>query len=436
MPNIVAIVGRPNVGKSTLFNRITETRQAIVDEVAGVTRDRHYGKAEWNGVEFSLIDTGGYILGSEDVFEAEIRKQVQIAIDESTALLFVVDVTDGVTAYDKEVANLIRRSKGKKVILVANKVDNHERAAYAAEFYSLGLGEVFTVSAINGSGTGDLLDELVKILPPEEKALNEIELPRIAIIGRPNVGKSSLTNALLGEERNIVTPIAGTTRDTINSRYTKYDYDFWLIDTAGMRKKAKVHEDLEFYSVMRTVRAIENSDVCMLMIDATTGVEAQDMAILSLVERNRKGLAILINKWDLVEKDTNSAKEFEAQIRERIAPFKDVPILFISVLEKQRLLRVVETAMTVYENKTRHIPTSKLNEFFLPLIENFAPPSIKGKEIKVKYVTQLKGQPTFILFCNLPQYVEESYKRFLENKLREQYDFSGVPLVLSFRKKN
>lgn len=436
MPNIVAIVGRPNVGKSTLFNRITESRQAIVDEVAGVTRDRHYGKGVWNSVEFSLIDTGGYIQGSDDIFEEEIRRQVQIAIDESTALLFVVDVNDGVTDYDKEVAKIIRKSKGKKVLLVANKVDNHERAAYAADFYQLGLGEVYTISAINGSGTGDLLDALVKLLPPEEKALNDIELPRIAIVGRPNVGKSSLTNALLGEERNIVTPIAGTTRDTINSRYTKFGYDFWLIDTAGMRKKAKVHEDLEFYSVMRTINAIENCDVCCLMIDATQGIEAQDLAILSLIEKNRKGLVILVNKWDLVEKETNSARDFEEKIKERIAPFKDVPILFISVLEKQRLMKVVETAMHVYENLNRHIPTSKLNDFFLPLIEAFAPPAIKGKEVKVKYVMQLKGQPIFILFCNLPQYVTESYKRFLENKLREEFDFSGVPLVISFRKKN
>lgn len=436
MPNIVAIVGRPNVGKSTLFNRITETRQAIVDEVAGVTRDRHYGKAEWNGVEFSLIDTGGYIQGSDDVFEGEIRRQVQIAIEESSALLFVVDVNEGVTDYDKEVAKIIRKSKGKKVLLVANKVDNHERAAYAADFYQLGLGEVYTVSAINGSGTGDLLDALVKILPPEEKALNDIELPRIAIVGRPNVGKSSLTNALLGEERNIVTPIAGTTRDTINSRYTKFGYDFWLIDTAGMRKKAKVHEDLEFYSVMRTINAIENCDVCCLMIDATQGIEAQDLAILSLVEKNRKGLVILVNKWDLVEKETNSARDFEEKIKERIAPFRDVPILFVSVLEKQRLMKVVETAMHVYEVMKRHIPTRKLNDFMLPLMENFAPPAIKGKYVKVKYVTQLKHQPTIILYCNLPQYITESYKRFLENKLREEFDFSGVPLVLSFRKKN
>ncbi len=436
MPNIVAIVGRPNVGKSTLFNRITETRQAIVDETAGVTRDRHYGKATWNGVEFSLIDTGGYITGSDDIFEAEIRRQVQIAIEESTALIFVVDTNEGVTGYDKAVAELIRKNKIKNVILCANKVDTHDKAAYASEFYALGLGEVFTVSAMNGSGTGELLDALIKILPPEEKALSEDNLPRIAIVGRPNVGKSSLTNVLLGEERNIVTPIAGTTRDAINSRYTKYGYDFWLIDTAGMRKKSKVHEDLEFYSVMRTVRAIENSDVCLLMIDATQGIEAQDLTILSLIERNHKGVVILVNKWDLIEKENNTSKEFEERIKEKIAPFNDIPILFISSLEKQRVLKVVETAMTVYANKTRHISTSKLNDFFLPLIENYPPPAIKGKYVKVKYVMQLKGQPIFILFCNMPQYINDSYKRFLENKLRENFEFSGVPLILTFRSKN
>jgi GTPase len=436
MPNIVAIVGRPNVGKSTLFNRITETKQAIVDEVAGVTRDRHYGKAEWNGVEFSLIDTGGYIKGSDDQFEGEIRKQVQIAIEESSVLLFVLDVTEGITEFDKEVATVVRKSKNKKVLLVANKADNHERAAYAAEFYQLGLGEVFPVSAVNGAGTGELLDELVKLFDKDEGAINQDPLPKIAIVGRPNVGKSSLTNALLGEERNIVTPIAGTTRDTINSRYTKYGYDFWLIDTAGMRKKTKVHEDLEFYSVMRTIRAIENSDVVVLMIDATQGVESQDLAILSLAEKNHKGVVILMNKWDLVEKETNTARDMEERIREKLAPFKDIPILFISALEKQRLMKVVETALKVYQNKTQSITTSKLNEFFLPLIENYGPPAIKGKYVKVKYVTQVKGQPLFIFFCNLPQYVTESYKRFLENKLREHWDYSGVPIVLSFRKKN
>jgi GTPase len=434
MANIVAIVGRPNVGKSTLFNRLTETRKAITDEVSGVTRDRHYGKVEWQGIEFSLIDTGGYIKGSIDIFEGEIRKQVQIAIEESTALLFVVDVTEGITQFDKEVANIIRKSK-KQAIIVANKVDSHERAAYAAEFYQFGLGEVFPISAISGLGTGDLMDALVDILPKDETAIAEADIPRIAIVGRPNVGKSSLTNALLGEERNIVTPIAGTTRDTINSRYTKYGHDFWLIDTAGMRKKAKVQEDLEFYSVMRAINAIENSDVCLLMIDAETGMEAQDLAILSLIEKNRKGLAIIVNKWDLVEKDTKTAKEYEEKIRERIAPFKDVPIIFISVLDKQRIMKAVETAMYVYENKTRHVKTKELNDYLLPLIDKFPPPSIKGKEVKIKYISQLKTEPLFMFYCNLPQYINESYKRFLENKIREKYDFCGVPLVVSLRKK-
>ncbi|MCE3260245.1 MAG: GTPase Der [Bacteroidetes bacterium] len=434
MPNIVAIVGRPNVGKSTLFNRITETRQAIVDEVAGVTRDRHYGKAEWQGVEFSVIDTGGYIHGSDDIFEGEIRKQVKIAIEECTSLLFVVDVTDGVTEYDKEVANLIRKSK-KPVVVASNKVDNHERAAYSAEFYQLGLGEVYSISAVNGSGTGDLLDAVVKTFPEDEGAIEQADIPRIAIVGRPNVGKSSLTNALLGEERNIVTPIAGTTRDTTNTRYTKYGHDFWLIDTAGMRKKAKVHEDLEFYSVMRTINAIENSDVCLLMLDAEHGVEAQDLSILSLIEKNRKGLAIIVNKWDLIEKDTKTAKQYEDKIRERIAPFKDIPIIFISVVDKQRIMKAVEVAMYVYENKTRHVKTRELNDYLLPVIENQPPPSIKGKEIKIKYISQLKGEPLFMFYCNLPQYVSESYKRFLENKIRERYDFSGVPIVVSMRKK-
>jgi GTP-binding protein len=434
MANIVAIVGRPNVGKSTLFNRLTESRQAIVDEVAGVTRDRHYGKAEWGGVEFSLIDTGGYIKGSEDIFEGEIRKQVKVAIEESTVILFVVDVNDGITEFDKEVANIIRKSK-KKAIVVSNKVDNHERAAYSAEFYSFGLGEVYSISAVNGSGTGDLLDAIIAAFPSDEGALEQADIPKIAIVGRPNVGKSSLTNALLGEERNIVTPIAGTTRDTINTRYTKFGHDFWLIDTAGMRKKAKVHEDLEFYSVMRTINAIENSDVCLLMMDAEQGVEAQDLSILSLIEKNRKGVAIIVNKWDLIEKDTKTAKEYEERIRERIAPFKDIPIIFTSVVEKQRIMKAVEVAMYVYENKTRHIKTRELNDYLLPIIDNQPPPSIKGKEVKIKYISQLKGEPLFMFYCNLPQYVNESYKRFLENKIRERYDFGGVPIVVSIRKK-
>jgi GTP-binding protein len=435
MPNIVAIVGRPNVGKSTIFNRITDSRQAIVDETAGVTRDRHYGKAEWQGVEFSVIDTGGYIKGSDDIFEEEIRKQVKIAIEESTVLLFVVDVNEGVTDYDKEVANIIRKSK-KPVVLMANKADTHDRYAYAADFYQLGLGEVYPVSAANGSGTGDLLDAVVKAFPKkEEGAIEEADIPRIAIIGRPNVGKSSLANALLGEERNIVTDIAGTTRDTIHSRYTKFGHDFWIVDTAGMRKKAKVHEDLEFYSVLRTINAIEQSDVCLLMIDAENGIESQDLSILGLVEKNRKGLAIIVNKWDLVEKDTQTAKKYEDRIREKIMPFKDIPIIFISVTDKLRIMKAVEVAMYVYENKKRHIKTRELNDFLLNLIETFPPPTIKGKEIKIKYVSQLKGEALFMFYCNLPQYVMENYKRFLENKIREKWDFCGVPVVISIRKK-
>jgi GTP-binding protein len=434
MPNIVAIVGRPNVGKSTLFNRLTETRQAIVDEIAGVTRDRHYGKGEWQGVEFSLIDTGGYITGSEDTFETEIRKQVQIAITECTALLFVVDINEGLTPFDIDVAGLLRKSK-KPVMIIANKADNHEKSAYAADFYQLGIGEVYPISAISGSGTGDMLDALVAMLPKDEKGIDEIQLPKIAIVGRPNVGKSSLTNALLGEERTIVTAIAGTTRDTIHTRYNKFGHDFWLIDTAGMRRKAKVHEDLEFYSVLRTISAIENSDICLLMIDATQGMEAQDLSILSLIEKNRKGVAILVNKWDLVEKDTKTAKEYEERIRERIKPFKDIPILFISVLDKQRIMKAVDMALTVYDNKTRHVPTRQLNDLLLPLIESHPPQAMKGKHVKIKYITQLKGEALFLFYCNLPQYVTESYKRFLENQIREHYDFTGVPIVVSIRKK-
>lgn len=435
MPNIVAIVGRPNVGKSTLFNRLTETRQAIVDESAGVTRDRHYGKAEWQGVEFSLVDTGGYIHGSDDVFEGEIRKQVQIAIDESTLLLFVVDVMEGVTGFDMEVANLIRKSK-KPCIILANKVDSHDKAAYSAEFYQFGLGEVYPISAISGSGTGDFLDKMVSELPKEEAKEEELNIPRIAIVGRPNVGKSSLTNALLGEERNIVTAVAGTTRDSINTRYNKFGYDFWLVDTAGMRRKAKVHEDLEFYSVMRTINAIERADVCVLMLDAEQGMEAQDLSILSLIEKNRKGLVIAINKWDLIEKDTKTAREYEERVRERIAPFRDIPIVFTSVHDKQRILRVVDVAMMVYQNKNRHVPTRELNDYMLEVIERTPPQATKGKYVKIKYVSQLKTEPLFMFYCNLPQYVTEAYKRFLENKIREQYDFSGVPIVVSMRKKN
>ena len=434
MANVVAIIGRPNVGKSTLFNRLTESREAIVDEVAGVTRDRHYGKCEWTGVEFNLIDTGGYIQGSDDVFEEEIRRQVKIAIDESTLLLFVVDVVDGITDYDKAVASLVRKSN-KPCVLVANKADNSERAAYSADFYQLGLGEVFPISAINGSGTGELMDEVVKNLPTKEYLPEEENLPKLAIVGRPNVGKSSLTNALLGENRNIVTEIAGTTRDSINTRYKAFGYDLILIDTAGIRKKAKVEEDLEFYSVMRSIKAIENSDVCILLLDATQGIEAQDLAIFRLAIKNHKGIMIAVNKWDLEEKDTNTAKEYEDFIREQIAPFRDVPIVFISAKEKQRILKVVEIAIKVYENKLRRVSTSELNDFFLPLIENYGPPAIKGKYIKVKYVTQLPNMPVFIFFCNLPQYVNEPYIRFLENKLRDNWNFNGVPIDIFFRKK-
>ena len=411
MPNVVAIVGKPNVGKSTLFNRLVGGRVAIVDSISGVTRDRHYGKTDWNGKEFTVIDTGGYIFGSDDIFESEIRKQVEIAIEEATVLLFVVDVSDGVTEFDKEVAKLIRKKK-KDVLLVANKVDNSERIAYAADFYTLGLGEVYCISSISGSGTGDLLDEVVKKLP-EDTALEMADLPKIAIVGRPNVGKSSLTNALLGAERNIVTDVAGTTRDTIHTRYTSFGLDFWLIDTAGIRKKAKVSENLEFYSVMRSIKAIEDCDVAIVMIDATLGFESQDQAIFSLAEKNKKGIVVVVNKWDLVEKSTNTAKEFEAAIRERIAPFRDVPIIFTSATEKQRILKAIEIAIQVYKNKIFRIPTSKLNDFFLPLIDNFGQPDIKGKFVKVKYDTMLKIKtPTIVFFCNLPQYINEPYKRF------------------------
>jgi GTP-binding protein len=433
MSNIIAIIGRPNVGKSTLFNRLTESRQAIVDSVAGVTRDRHYGKAEWNGREFTVIDTGGYITGSDDVFEVEIRKQVQIAIDEANLLIFVVDSIDGVTRFDKDVAVLVRKS-GKKCFLVVNKIDTPDKTPYASEFYSLGLGDVYPLSAASGGGTGELLDDIIKALPnPDDD--EEEKIPRIAIVGRPNVGKSSLTNALLGNERNIVTPVAGTTRDAIHTRYNAFGNDFWLIDTAGIRKKAKVHEDLEFYSVMRSIRAIESCDVAVLLIDATLGLEAQDISILDLAVKNHKGVVILVNKWDLIEKDTNSAKKMEEAIREKLMPFKDIPILFVSVHEKQRILKAIEVAIQVYHNRRQIIPTRKLNEFFEPVIEAYPPPALKGKYVKIKYVMQMKGIPMFIFFCNLPQYVGESYKRYLENKLREHFDFSGVPIEIVMRKK-
>ena len=435
MSNIVAIVGRPNVGKSTLFNRLTETREAIVDEMSGVTRDRHYGKVEWNGMEFTIIDTGGYVKGSDDIFEAEIRKQVELAIKEAGQIIFVVDVTSGVVDLDIMVAELLRRSN-KKVYCVVNKVDNNERQSWNAEFYTFGLGELYNCSAINGHGTGDLLDDIVKNFEDNKEEEFTDDLPRIAIIGRPNVGKSSMTNALLGEERNIVTPLAGTTRDSIHTRYNAYGFDFWLVDTAGVRKKSKVHDDLEFYTVMRSVKTIEKSDVCILMIDAKDGIESQDLNLFHLAEKNRKGLVIVVNKWDLVEKDTHTSKAFEEQIYSKIAPFRDVPIIFTSVLNKQRIFKTLETALEVYRERSKKIPTHVLNETLLPIIEAYPPPSTKGKYIKIKFVTQLPtATPTFAFFCNLPQYVKEPYKRFLENKLREKFGFSGVPITVYTRQK-
>jgi GTP-binding protein len=435
MANILAIVGRPNVGKSTLFNRLVGQRKAIVDETSGVTRDRIYGKSDWNGIDFSVIDTGGWITNSDDVFEEEIRKQVKLAIDEADVILFLVDVATGITDMDTEVANLLRRTK-KKVLLVVNKVDNHIRQFDSYEFYNLGLGEPFNISSINGSGTGDLLDEAVKSFSKVEEDENKLEIPRISIVGRPNVGKSSIINALVGEERNIVTPIAGTTRDSVHSRYNKYGHDFIMIDTAGLRKKGKVSEDLEFYSVMRSIRTIENSDVCILMIDATQGIEAQDLNIFNLIIRNRKGVVIVVNKWDLVEKDHKSTTEYSKAIKERIAPFQDIPIVFTSALTKQRILKVLEEAMMVYHNRTQRIPTSTLNEFTQEVVDAYPPPAWKGKYIKIKYATQLPTHaPSFAFFCNLPQYVREPYKRYIENKLRERYNFAGVPIQIFFRKK-
>tara|TARA_Y100000782_G_C10183182_1_gene265005 strand:+ start:2662 stop:3966 length:1305 start_codon:yes stop_codon:yes gene_type:complete len=434
MGNIVAIVGRPNVGKSTFFNRLVGRREAIVDEFSGVTRDRHYGKAEWTGHHFSVIDTGGYINGSDDEFEGEIRKQVVLAIEEADALIFMVDVEVGITAMDKEVANLLRQSD-KKTYLVANKVDTPQRIAMAAEFYGMGLGEVFTVSSINGSGTGELLDEVVKEFSRDEEE-DEIEIPRISVVGRPNAGKSSFINALLGVDRNIVTPVAGTTRDSVDTRYKAYGFDFMLVDTAGVRKKSKVHEDLEFYSVMRSIRAIENSDVCILMIDAAEGIGVQDINIFGLIQKNNKGVVILINKWDLVEKDTHTAKKFEEEIKKRIAPFKDVEIIFTSVLNKQRIHKALEAAVNTYNNRNRKLKTSELNDVLLPIIQQNPPPATKGKYIKIKYITQLPlAYPSFAFFANLPQYVKDPYKRFLENKLRENWDFTGTPITIYMRKK-
>lgn len=433
MSNIVAIVGRPNVGKSTLFNRLVQRREAIVDSVSGVTRDRHYGKSDWNGKEFSVIDTGGYTIGSNDIFEEEIRKQVQLAIEESDIIVFVVDVEEGITPMDTEVANILRKVK-KPVFMAVNKVDNSMRVNDALEFYNLGLGEYYTISSINGSGTGELLDALTEKL--EGEVIAENELPRFAVVGRPNAGKSSFINALIGEERNIVTDIAGTTRDSIDTKYNRFGFEFNLIDTAGIRKKSKVKEDLEFYSVMRAVRAIENCDVAIVVVDATRDFEGQDENIFWLAEKNKKGVIILVNKWDLIEKETNTMRDFEAKIRKEIAPFTDVPILFISALTKQRIYKAIETAVDVFKNRKKRIPTSKLNDTMLEIVKHNGPPAIKGKFVKIKYCMQLPTPtPQFVFFCNLPQYVKDPYKRFVENKLRENFDFHGVPIVIYFRQK-
>jgi GTP-binding protein len=433
MSNIVAIVGRPNVGKSTLYNRLTESRKAIVDDVSGVTRDRHYGVSEWVGKQFTVVDTGGYVANSEDVFEAAIREQVIIAIEEATVILFVVDVTTGITDLDDEIATLLRKGK-KPVFVVVNKMDNTSLLSDSMVFYSLGLGELYNISSMTGSGTGELLDDVVKHF--EDVPLEENSLPKYAIVGRPNVGKSSIINALIGQQRNIVTPVAGTTRDSIHIHYNQYGHDFMLIDTAGLRKKTKVKENIEFYSVMRTIKALEEADVVILMIDAVEGIESQDINIFHLAEKNKKGVMIVVNKWDLIEKNNKTAKVFEEQIREKLQPFTDVPIVFTSVTEKQRVLKVIDVANSVYQNKIRKIPTSKLNEVMLPIIEAYPPPSIKGKYVKIKYVTQITGtSPMFAFFCNLPQYVKEPYYRFIENKLRENFEFSGAPIQVWFRQK-
>ena len=436
MGNIVAIVGRPNVGKSTLFNRFTESRDAIVKEISGVTRDRIYGRGEWNGAQFSVIDTGGYIKGSEDIFEGEIRKQVEIAVDEATVIIFMVDVMTGIIDLDEKVAALLRKSK-KPVLIVANKVDNTDRVGLSSEFYALGLGDVFDVSAANGSGTGELLDEIVTYFDKDDDSVNERDdLPKIAIVGRPNVGKSSLVNALTNEERNIVTDISGTTRDSINTRYKGFGFDFLLIDTAGIRKKAKVTEDIEYYSVLRSVRTIENADVCIFMIDAAEGLQKQDLHIYYMIEKNSKGVVVLVNKWDLVEKDQNTMNKFEEDLRNQLAPFNDVPIIFTSTISKQRIHKALEATMLVHENRTKKISTSQLNDVMLEIIQATPPPALKGKYIRIKYVQQLPTHsPAFAFFCNLPQYIPDSYKRFLENRLREKFDFIGVPIKIFFRKK-
>ena len=433
---LVAIVGRPNVGKSTLFNRLVGMRQAIVDDISGVTRDRHYGRSDWNGREFSVVDTGGYTSNSDDVFETAIRRQVQIAIDEADVILFMVEAATGITDYDSEIADVLRRSR-KPVILCVNKVDSGEKVYDTYEFYALGLGEVYSISAANGSGTGDLLDAVVAALPEEKDGEDPYAgLPRIAIVGKPNVGKSSITNALLGEERNIVTPVAGTTRDSIETHYNKFGHEFMLVDTAGIRRKGKVSEDLEFYSVMRSIRAIEHSDVCVLMIDATTGMEAQDMNIFNLIIRNRKGCVLVVNKWDLFIKDSKTMKEYTAALKSRLAPFDDVPIIFTSVVKMQRIQDVLDAVTEVYANYSQKIPTARLNETLLPIIEETPPPAWKGKYVKIKYVTQLPTKfPSFAFFCNLPQYIKEPYKRFLENQLREHFNLTGCPVQIYCRQK-
>lgn len=432
---IVAIVGRPNAGKSTLFNRITESRNAIVDEISGVTRDRNYGKGLWNGVEFSIIDTGGYVVNSDDVFETEINKQVHIAIDEADTILFLVDVESGITDLDEAIANILRRTK-KEVILAVNKVDNNQRFIDAQEFYALGLGEIYCISSMTGSGTGDLLDKIVESLPKTPETEEETQLPSISVVGRPNAGKSSFINTLIGEDRNIVTDVAGTTRDSIHTHYNKFGYNFMIIDTAGLRKKTKVHEDLEFYSVLRSIRTIENSDVCLLMIDAERGFEAQDANIFNLIIKNKKGVVILVNKWDLIEKTNHTTKTFAREIMEKTAPFTDIPILFMSAKTKQRVHKALETAIEVFNNRQRRIKTSELNQFILEAVETYPPPSVKGKYIKIKYVTQLPSPtPSFALFANLPQYIKEPYRRYIENKIREHFNFSGVPLQVFFRQK-
>ena len=434
MSAIVAIVGRPNVGKSTFFNRLIKRREAIVDAVSGVTRDRHYGKTDWNGVSFSVIDTGGYLAGGDDSFEKEINKQVALAIDEADAIIFMVNVEEGLTGMDEAVAEMLRKCH-KPILVAVNKVDSNNRRNDMHEFYALGFEHLYALSSVNGSGTGELLDDLVALLPVKEPQ-EENTLPRFAVVGRPNAGKSSFINALIGEDRYIVTDIAGTTRDAIDTKYNRFGFEFNLVDTAGIRRKAKVKEDLEFYSVMRSIRAIEHSDVCILMLDATRGFESQDANIFWLAQRNRKGIVILVNKWDLVEKENNTAKQYEAAIRKEIEPFTDVPILFVSALNKQRIYKAIETAVAVYNNRTKRIPTRKLNEVMLPIIENYPPPAIKGKYIKIKFCTQLPTpMPQFAFFANLPQYVKDPYRRFIENKLRENFDFNGVPIDVYFRQK-